>query len=58
MLAFLIDLTLHSQSNLLFKICILFGIISRIEIILIIWGLKKWVTDVPSIIWVRKINSK
>ena len=58
LLAFLIDLALHSESNLPFKICVSFGIISRIEIILIIWGLKKWATDVPSLLRVRKINTK
>lgn len=56
LLAFLIDLTLHSNSNLPFKICAAFGIISRIEIILIILGLKKWTTDVPSILSVGRIN--
>ncbi|HEY3373093.1 MAG TPA: CDP-alcohol phosphatidyltransferase family protein [Prolixibacteraceae bacterium] len=58
MLAFLIDLTLHSQSTITFKICVLFGIISRIEIILIIWRLKSWATDVPSLLAVRKINKR
>jgi phosphatidylglycerophosphate synthase len=56
LLAFLIDLTLHSDSNLPFEICAILGIISRVEIILIILGLEKWTTDVPSVLSVRKIN--
>jgi CDP-diacylglycerol--glycerol-3-phosphate 3-phosphatidyltransferase len=48
LLAFLVDLTLHSQSNLLFKICAFLGIVSRLEIILIIARLKEWTVDVPS----------
>ena len=56
LLCFLIDLTLHSTSQLAFYICITLGIISRIEINLIILKLKKWVTDIPSIFVVSKIN--
>lgn len=58
LLAFLIDMTLHSHSNVAFKLCVLFGIISRIEIILIIWSLKNWTTDVHSLLAVRKINGQ
>lgn len=56
--AFLVDLILHGQSNLLFWICAILGIISRIEIILIIVLLKKWATDVPSVFSVKGINKK
>jgi len=56
LLGFLIDLVLNSTSYLPFIICIALGIISRIEIILIILKLKKWTTDVPSIFVVSKIN--
>jgi len=56
LLGFLIDLTLHSTSSLAFTICIVLGVISRVEIILIILKLKKWATDVPSIFVVSKIN--
>jgi len=49
LLAFLADLTLHSQSNILFKICALLGIISRLEIIFLLIRLKEWRVDVPSI---------
>jgi CDP-diacylglycerol--glycerol-3-phosphate 3-phosphatidyltransferase len=58
LLAFLIDLTLNSNSHLLFKICAALGIVSRIEIILIILGLKKWTTDVSSIFSINRINKE
>ena len=57
LLAFLIDLVLNSTSQAPFIICIVLGMISRIEIILIILSLKKWTTDVPSILVVSKINN-
>lgn len=57
LLAFLIDLALNSTSQIPFIICIVIGVTSRIEIILIILKLKKWTTDVPSIFAVSKINS-
>ncbi len=56
LVAFLVDLVLNSTSYTLFIICVTLGIISRIEIILIILSLKKWTTDVPSILSVSKIN--
>jgi len=39
-----------------FIICFVLGILSRIEIILIILKLKKWKTDVPSVLSVTKLN--
>ena len=56
MLAFLIDLCLNGVSTYSFVICIGLGIVSRIEILLIIIRLKNWTTDVPSIMVVDKIN--
>jgi CDP-diacylglycerol--glycerol-3-phosphate 3-phosphatidyltransferase len=56
LLAFLIDLALNSSSNIPFMICIGLGILSRMEIILIILRLNKWTTDVPSIFAVSKLN--
>ncbi|MEO9483793.1 MAG: CDP-alcohol phosphatidyltransferase family protein [Ekhidna sp.] len=56
LLWFLIDLTLNPVSQLPFILCIALGIVSRIEINLIILALKKWTTDVPSIFAVSKIN--
>jgi CDP-diacylglycerol--glycerol-3-phosphate 3-phosphatidyltransferase len=56
LLGFLIDLTLNGTSNIPFIICIFLGIISRVEIILIIKKLNNWTADVPSIFVVSKIN--
>jgi len=56
LLAFLIDLTLTLNSDIPFLICITLGILSRLEIILIIFKLRKWTTDVPSIFSVSNIN--
>jgi len=57
LLGLLIDLTLHSTSQIPFIICMVLGILSRIEIVLIIKKLKVWTTDVPSIFVVSKINN-
>ncbi len=56
LLLFLIDLTLHSDSNIAYYICLYLGLISRLEIVLIILKLNKWTTDVPSIFSASKIN--
>jgi CDP-diacylglycerol--glycerol-3-phosphate 3-phosphatidyltransferase len=56
LLVFLIDFILHGSSIWPFYICFGIGVISRVEIILIISTLKKWVTDVPSIWVVSNIN--
>lgn len=56
LLAFLIVLCLNSTSYFAYIICIVLGIISRIEIALMILKLDKWTTDVPSIFVVDKIN--
>ncbi|MDR6300330.1 CDP-alcohol phosphatidyltransferase family protein [Mesonia maritima] len=56
LVTFLVDLTLNSSSFIPFFICVVLGIISRLEILFIIIFLKKWTTDVPSIIAVSKLN--
>lgn len=56
LLGFLIDLVLNGTSYIPFIICVVLGIVSRIEIILIILKLNKWTTDVPSILSVSKLN--
>jgi CDP-diacylglycerol--glycerol-3-phosphate 3-phosphatidyltransferase len=55
LLVFLLELTLNS-STLSFYFCFILGLISRIEILLIIVKLDKWTTDVPSIFSVHKLN--
>lgn len=47
--ATLIEITVHCQSTLLFSLCIWIGIITRLEIMAILFVLKKWANDVPSI---------
>lgn len=54
-LAFLIELTLY-QTTATFLLCFGIGVISRLEILAIILGLKKWTTDVPSLFAVKKLN--
>lgn len=54
--AFLVDLSLHGQSNFWFKSCALLGIISRLEILLILFLLKEWTTDVPSVLSLVKVK--
>lgn len=56
LLIFLIDLTLGTLHVFPFWFCIVLGVISRIEIILIILTLKTWTTDVPSLRGAVKIN--
>ncbi|MFT5512926.1 MAG: phosphatidylglycerophosphate synthase [Bacteroidia bacterium] len=56
LLFFLIDLCILHTSSWFFWSCVIIGIISRLEIVLILLLLKKWVTDVPSVIQVSKIN--
>jgi hypothetical protein len=53
---FLIDLVLYGNSSFPFAFCVVLGIISRLEIITIVLSLKKWTTDVPSILVVTKMN--
>lgn len=55
LLVFLLELLLNNTSQT-FSFCFGVGVISRVEIIGIIIRLKKWVTDVPSIWVVDKIN--
>ena len=56
LLIFLIDLVLNQESFIPFIICVVLGIISRLEILFNILKLKQWVTDVPSIFSVSKLN--
>ncbi len=56
LLIFLIDLCLNKGSFIPFISCISLGILSRIEIALIILKLQSWTTDVPSVFSVGKIN--
>ena len=55
---FLIDLLLNSDSFYSFYTCIVLGLISRLEILIMIIALNKWTVDVPSIFSVKKLNSR
>ena len=54
-LIFLIEITLY-QTTATFAFCFGLGVISRLEILAIIFRLKQWTTDVPSILAVKKLN--
>ncbi len=56
LLVFLIDLMLHGSSGTAFLICLIIGVLSRLEIIAIIFTLKQWTTDISSILKVSDIN--
>ena len=56
LLVFLIDLMLNDSSDTAFLICLIIGILSRLEIIAIIFTIKQWTTDIPSIFKVSAIN--
>lgn len=55
LLVFLLE-ALIFNSTYSFYVCFILGVLSRIEIILIILILKEWTTDIPSIFAVGKIN--
>lgn len=56
LLWFLIDLVWNSSSLVAFWVCVGLGIVSRLEILLMILKLNNWTTDIPSIWAVSKIN--
>jgi CDP-diacylglycerol--glycerol-3-phosphate 3-phosphatidyltransferase len=56
--AFLADLCLHGQSTFWFRLSAVLGIISRLEILLILFLLKEWTTDVPSVLWMERVKSR
>jgi phosphatidylglycerophosphate synthase len=47
--ATLVEVIIHCQSNILFQLCFWVGIVTRLEIIAIIFTIKNWTNDVPSI---------
>lgn len=47
--ATLVEVIIHCQSTVLFQLCFWVGIITRLEICAIIFTLKNWTNDVPSI---------
>jgi len=55
LMIWIIELILFG-TNSSFSICFWLGLISRVEIIAIIFSLKEWATDIPSLMVVGKIN--
>lgn len=56
LLCFILEFNLN-ESLYSFFFCFWLGMLSRLEIILIILCLKNWTTDVPSLLSVKKINA-
>lgn len=55
LLVFLLELVI-SNSTHTFYVCLVLGVLSRIEILMIIFLLKKWATDIPTVFVVGKVN--
>lgn len=47
--ATLVEVMAHCQSVVLFELCLWVGLVTRIEILAIVFTLKKWTNDVPTI---------
>jgi len=47
--ATLVEVMVHCQSVVLFELCLWVGLITRLEILAIVFTLKKWTNDVPTI---------
>lgn len=54
--ATLVQIILQGRSEILFNICFWIGLVTRIEILLIILTLRKWTNDVPSLYHSRKLR--
>lgn len=55
-LAALVDIILHCSSPILFNICVITGIVARIEIIAIMLTIKEWTNDIPTIYHAYKLR--
>lgn len=55
--ATLIEIILTCQSTILFNLCFWIGLITRIEIMAIIFSLKEWTNDVPTIYHSLKLRN-
>jgi len=47
--ATLVEIMVHCESVVLFEICLWLGLATRLEILAIVFTLKKWTNDVPTI---------
>ncbi len=56
LIVFLVDLCLNHSASWSFYLCIVLGLLSRLEIVAILLLLKKWATDIPGIWVIGKVN--
>jgi len=54
--ATLVEIMVHCESVVLFEICFWFGLATRLEILAIVFTLKKWANDVPTIYHAVKLR--
>lgn len=54
--ATLVEIIVHCESVVLFEICFWLGLATRIEILAIVFTLKKWTNDVPTIYHAVKLR--
>lgn len=54
--ATLIEIIIHCESVVLFELCLWVGLITRLEILAIVFTLKKWANDVPTIYHAVKLR--
>jgi len=54
--ATLVEIIVHCESMILFEFCFWIGLASRIEILAIVFILKKWTNDVPTIYHAIKLR--
>lgn len=54
--ATLVEIMVHCESVVMFEICFWLGLLTRLEILAIIFTLKKWTNDVPTIYHAIKLR--
>lgn len=54
--AALIEITVHCRSVVLFELCLWLGVATRLEIAAIVFTLKKWTNDAPTIYYAVKLR--
>jgi len=54
--ATLVEVMAHCQSVVLFELCLWIGLATRLEILAIVFTLKKWTNDVPTIYHAAKLR--
>ncbi|MFW0717247.1 CDP-alcohol phosphatidyltransferase family protein [Pedobacter sp. N23S346] len=54
--ATLVEIMIHCKSVVLFELCLYIGLLTRLEILVIVLTLKKWTNDVPTIYHAVKLR--